>query len=675
MATNDTVLIDGVIDDILKSQGAVVNSDSIGKTFEFFAVQQILKNYALNDEDIELCRTDGKADSGFDYILLLVDGQLVKDAEVFHFPKKNTEMEIYVITSKHADSFKAQPLESISSGVDDFFDFTKSRTDLDTNLLNEKVLDARDDIIIAYKKLALANCKTTIKFVFVSRGDSADIGDVTKATGDCIVRKVEQKFSDTKVSLTYIGSKELVQLYRDNSVAEKELTFEDSFSHGNSYIMLVKLSNYYDFIKHSDGSIDRRLFNANVRDYMGMNRVNEDILSSLNSEKDIDFWYMNNGVTIIASRANTVSKTIYLTEPQIVNGLQTSESICTYFRENGEADDRNVLVKVFVTQDDEVSGKIIKATNNQTPVELVSLFATEKYQCDIEQYLLRYDMYYDRKCNYYKNKGIEPSKIVSVSYLAMGFISVIMKNPKVASTLKQKKIKSWYNEIFNEKYSLAIWPVIVKIQKRMEHFLCGKRKKDGSEGFLKSWRAIFSFLATSVVLKDFAYSEKRLIELSDNMDLFTDDILEDIYSEFVQSFGKQVFERKWCSKLKINNIAAALGKKYSIAHIQSICQNMLRLNRPSVDDAFISRVKELLPPQPWPVGTHTQIAKKLGCYPSAVSDVIDYLIDIGEVYKQINGVLYDEDDNVVNPVRETMTEGKNTVFFTSTSQIEPGTKA
>ena len=124
MATNDTVLIDGVIDDILKSQGAVVNSDSIGKTFEFFAVQQILKNYALNDEDIELCRTDGKADSGFDYILLLVDGQLVKDAEVFHFPKKNTEMEIYVITSKHADSFKAQPLESISSGVDDFFDFT-----------------------------------------------------------------------------------------------------------------------------------------------------------------------------------------------------------------------------------------------------------------------------------------------------------------------------------------------------------------------------------------------------------------------------------------------------------------------------------------------------------------------------------------------------------------------
>ena len=660
MATNDTVLVDGIIDDILKAQGAVINPDLMGKTFESFAVQQILKKYALNDEDIELCCTDGKADSGFDYILLLVDGQLVKDAEMFHFPKKNPEMEIYVITSKHAESFKAQPLESISSGVDDFFDFTKSKSDLNADLLNEKVLDARDDLIIAYKKTALANCKISIKFVFASRGDSSDIGDVTKATGECIVRKVKQKFSNTNVSLTYVGSKELIQLYRDNAIAEKEMTFEESFSHGNSYVMLVKLSNYYDFIKYNDGSIDRRLFDANVRDYMGLNRVNEDILSSLNNEKDVDFWYMNNGVTIIASRANTVSKTIYLTEPQIVNGLQTSESICTYFKENGGSDDRNVLVKVFVTQDDEVNSKIIKATNNQTPVELVSLFATEKYQCDIEQYLLRYDMYYDRKSNYYKNKGINPSQIVSVSYLATGFISLIMKNPRIASTLKQKRIKAWYNDIFNEKNNLAIWPVIVRIQKRVEQFLSTKRANGRSEGFLKSWRSIFSFLATSVVLKDFAYSERSFVEISDNMDLFTDDIFDDIYSEFVQSFGEHVFDRKWVSRFKINSIAASLGKKYSIAHIQSICQNMLRLDMPSVDATFISRVKELLPPQPWPVGIHLKIAKIIGCYPSAVSEVIAFLIDIGEFYKQKDGVLYDEDDNVVNPVCETKTTSVET---------------
>ena len=653
MATNDSVLVDGIIDDILKSQGAATNPELKGKVFESFAVQQILKKYALNDDDIDSCCTDGKADSGFDYIFLFVDGQLVKDAETFHFPKKNPEMEIYVITSKHADSFRAQPLESISSGVDDFFDFTKSRSDLDPDLLNEKILDARDDLIIAYKKTALANCKTSIKFVFASRGNSSDIGDVTKATGEYIIRKVKQKFSNTSISLNYVGSKELIQLYRDNSVEEKELTFEDSFSHGNSYVMLVKLSNYYNFIKHSDGSIDRRLFNANVRDYMGLNRVNEDILFSLNNEKNIDFWYMNNGVTIIASQANTVSKTIYLTEPQIVNGLQTSESICSYFKENRMADDRNVLVKVFVTQDNEVNNKIIKATNNQTPVELVSLFATEKYQCDIEDFLLRHDMYYDRKSNFYKNKGIESSKIISVSYLATGYFSLIKKNPRIGSNLKQKRINKYYNEIFNEKNKLEIWPSIVKIQKRIELFLSKKRKNGGSEGFLKSWRSIFSFLATSIVLNDFAYSEEKFITLSNNMNLFTDDILEDIYTSFIQSYGESVFVKKWLPKIKINNVASYLEKKYSIAHIQSIGQNMLWLKSSSVNEDFISKVKSLLPPQPWPVGIHSEIAKTLMSHPSAVHEAIDDLIDRGEVYKQVNGILYDEDDNIVNPVANT----------------------
>ena len=79
MAKNDTILIDCIIDDILESQGAEKNSTAIGKTFEVFAVQQILKKYALSDDDIESCCTDDKADSGFDYIFLFVNDCLVKD--------------------------------------------------------------------------------------------------------------------------------------------------------------------------------------------------------------------------------------------------------------------------------------------------------------------------------------------------------------------------------------------------------------------------------------------------------------------------------------------------------------------------------------------------------------------------------------------------------------------
>lgn len=649
MAKNDTLLIDCIIDDRLASQGAIKNPVTIGKTFELFAVQQILKKYALSDEDIESCCTDDKADSGFDYIFLFVNDYLVKDARSYDFPNKNAEMEIYVITSKHKDSFIAGPLESISSGADAFFDLTKSRESISTDFLNEKILDARDDLIIAYRKTALCNYKFSINFVYASRGDTTDNFDVTKATAKTIVNKVKEKFSNTNVSFKFFGSEELVRAYRDNSIENKELSFEDSFSSENSYVMLVKLSNYYDFIRLDDGSMNRQLFNANVRDYMGLNRVNEDILFSLENERNVDFWYMNNGITVIASDATIVSKTIFLTNPQIVNGLQTSESICSFFKKQGTDCERKVLIKVIITHDEELNKKIIKATNNQTPVQLVSLFATEKYQKDIEDYLQKYDMFYDRKNNYYKNKGVDFPKIISVSYLATGYVSLIQKNPRLAARLKQKTIKAYYNDIFDSNNNLAIWPVIVKIQRKVESFLSSKKESGGSEGFLKSWRAIFSFLATSVVLKDFAYSEKAFITLCDKMELFTNEIFEDIYFSFVNSYGIGVFGKKWLPKIKINEVVDFLEKKYSINHIQSIKIDMLRMNIVSVNAEFISKVEQMLPKQPWPIGIHREIASKFKCYPSAVSDAISALIDSGKVYRQKDGILFDDEDNVVNP--------------------------
>src|SRR3546814_13519732 len=44
-----------------------------------------------------------------------------------------------------------------------------------------------------------------------------------------------------------------------------------------------------------------------------------------------DFWWLNNGVTILAQEASQVGKTIKITDPQIINGLQTSTEILTFF--------------------------------------------------------------------------------------------------------------------------------------------------------------------------------------------------------------------------------------------------------------------------------------------------------------------------------------------------------
>ena len=127
-------------------------------------------------------------------------------------------------------------------------------------------------------------------------------------------------------------------------------------------------------------------------------RVNEDIRSTLIDIESPDFWWLNNGVTILATGASVIGKSIQIEDIQIVNGLQTSESIFRHFHDGGQdPKERSVLVKVIVSKDENVRDTIIRATNNQTMVELASLHATDKIQRDIEDILKRNDIYYERR--------------------------------------------------------------------------------------------------------------------------------------------------------------------------------------------------------------------------------------------------------------------------------------
>jgi len=62
---------------------------------------------------------------------------------------------------------------------------------------------------------------------------------------------------------------------------------------------------------------------------------------------------------------------------QIVNGLQTTETIYRFFSEHKQSkDERALLVKVILAADEEARARIIKATNYQNTVDLSSLSST-----------------------------------------------------------------------------------------------------------------------------------------------------------------------------------------------------------------------------------------------------------------------------------------------------------
>ncbi len=262
---------------------------------------------------------------------------------------------------------------------------------------------------------------------------------------------------------------------------------------------------------------------------MGLNRVNEDIRDTLKLQDSPDFWWLNNGVTILANSASVAGKSIQLEGVQIVNGLQTTESIYRHFREGGDDPaGRAVLVKVVVSTDPAVRDSIIRATNNQTSVELSSLHATDKIQRDIEDVLLQHGIFYERRTNFYKNQGRAASELVTPIYLAAGFVSLILKSPSTATTLRTRFMRSdeSYERVFDKDTPLLVWPSVVKILRRTDEVLEGLRPlgKPTNSKFLKTWRQITAFVATSRVLGTFAFNETQLAAI--DHDAFTDELLD-----------------------------------------------------------------------------------------------------------------------------------------------------
>lgn len=52
-------------------------------------------------------------------------------------------------------------------------------------------------------------------------------------------------------------------------------------------------------------------------------RTNTDIMNTLEAQDEIDFWNLNNGITLLTSSATLYDDTIEAENIQIVNGLQS----------------------------------------------------------------------------------------------------------------------------------------------------------------------------------------------------------------------------------------------------------------------------------------------------------------------------------------------------------------
>ena len=648
MAKNDAILIDGII---AERQAAPTRKADVGEEFEWLSIQQILKDYDLSDDQLESGWIDGQHDGGIDAIYLLVNGHFVDDISSFIWPRSSASIELIIINCKHHETFREATLNTLVATCTEFFDLSVDSTRL-SGTYSTALRQARDRFASAYKRLAILSPSVDIKVYYASRGDTSEVGDSIRSRSNQLTQIVSSFFSGTRVDFVFLGSGEIISEYRRQKTFFLSLPFHEVMTGvGHSYVILTNLIDYFRFVTSDQGGLRRYLFDSNVRDYLGDNRVNGDIMKSLSTEDDPEFWWLNNGITILASNATISGKYLQIKDIQIVNGLQTTESIYRHFSSGKtESSEKSVAIKVIVSDDPVVRDKIIRATNNQSAVEQSSLRATDKIQRDIEQILEKNDWYYERRKNYFKNEGKPPERFVTPLYLAAGYLAVCRKNPADAARLKGRFMTNEraYRMVFSEKVPIELWPVLAALLKRSEATLL-RYPRLSSERYLRNWRGLLSMLAAACHLGKFNYGDKEFADA--DWSKLSDDKLVDIWAVVAERRGGKLTP----ARDVVHSVCDYFEKHDGITG-KAVVGTFVLPGRglpdpPPLPAEFVEKVRGLLPKQPWPVGVHSQIAAQLGVDANYSKFAIATLIRRGEVFDQRDGVLFDLDGNIVSPPR------------------------
>jgi hypothetical protein len=178
-----------------------------------------------------------------------------------------------------------------------------------------------------------------------------------------------------EVDFTPVDADSLQKLYgQTKNAISREFTFSDRTvmpeipGVAEAYLGLVPAREFVRLLQDDSGEIIKSLFYDNVRDFQDFNSVNSEIRRTLESKSlRGQFVLMNNGITVIAKTLRATGNRFLIEDYQIVNGCQTSHVL---FSQKDLLNDDSVVVplRLIATQDENVIGSIIKATNRQTEV-------------------------------------------------------------------------------------------------------------------------------------------------------------------------------------------------------------------------------------------------------------------------------------------------------------------
>lgn len=460
------------------------------KPFEFFCADQFLKDRLLTDTEILSGQVDAPHDGGVDSFYCFFNGRLIDDTTEID-PRGGGDVEIKVMQSKQGAGFSPTAINKFRDFIEDLLTLSREPADY-CYTYHEKL--TRLIGIFKEKFLELQKRSTptlSVEFFFITRLD-VDPNRNAMRTAERVVEEAAQYYSQTTVEpFRFVNVADLWTQCKVTPPEKKLIPLVQSFATSEGYVGLVSLRSFYEFLKGPkpgvDGhpQIDANIFEANVRGYQLHTSVNKRITDTL--KKGVpEFWLLNNGITILTPEAIHSTEGLSIKNPQIVNGLQTSQRIFDYFNNTASlpvlTDGRRILIRVIQTSDEDIRNEIIRATNDQNSMPAEALISTFRIQHQIEIFFERHGLFYDRRKGHYKALRKPAKDIVSVLDLMQAVICILLRKPDDARGRPRDYLKDNKRQLIfgaddkdeeddRHPYGLDVYLRCVQIVRKVESYL------------------------------------------------------------------------------------------------------------------------------------------------------------------------------------------------------------
>ena len=512
--------------------------------FEFFSASQVLKNYGLSDEEIDNGLTGGGNDGGCDSVYLFLNDEIITQDQVQTLSAtKGATLNFTIIQSKNVLGFGEDALMKWKTITENLLDSGKKLCDFKERY-SENIVDQFKLFRNSFAKLVRSQIKAVFKFFYVTLAH--EIHPNTQQQANELENNIKKMYPSSSVSVVFVTADKLLELYNTQPETNTHLELVAqpiALGRNDEYVALVNLSKYFQFITDDNKNLRKSFFEANVRDYQKGNTVNDSIAETLGSNTGEDFWWLNNGITILSEKIQLITATeLLLTNPEIVNGLQTSTEIFNFYTNHPEKipnENRNVLVRIITPTSEESRDIIIFATNNQTNIPKSSLRVTDPIHLKIELYFKTRGLYYDRRKNYYKNQNKKATEIVSVSFLAQCLISVVLRKPDYARARPSTLLTDdeTYNILYNEENDLCAYYKCAYVGKKVQKQLKRKNNLSTAERSDLLFYVVYAVFALTTEKEKIDFNDLKSFDIEIVSEEIIEQLIDDIYNKYKEEGG------------------------------------------------------------------------------------------------------------------------------------------